>query len=77
MLKAYEWRTGYDHLKYVEEASHTDRIVFAIDDRSAAILGSASMIAERIGSGAEAITGQLSEIDGHLLEISNELRGGK
>lgn len=76
MLKAYEWRTGYDHLKYLEEVSHTDRIVFAIDDRSAAILGSASMIAERIGSGAEAITGQLSEIDGHLLKISNEIQGG-
>lgn len=83
----YAYSADFDYRKYLEERSHSDRIVMSVDDQSAAIIGGTQALAKKMEYAAHLVTGQvmqsgraiesrLGQIDNSLLRIDTTLRDG-
>ena len=67
----YYFSEDFDYRSYLEERSHFDDVVLAIDEQTAAIVGSASEISNSIGDSAYVLSETLDEGFG---EVSSRLQ---
>ena len=65
----------FDYRKYLEEKSHSDEIVLAIDRSTSQIIGGAQQFADRIGQGAEVLSGSFDQVGRTLSEGFGQVTG--
>jgi tetratricopeptide (TPR) repeat protein len=76
----YQYSEDFDYRKYLEERSHTDRIVWSIDEQTSALVTGESSIVDAIGRGASQISDSVlrgnKQVDDRLGEINTSIENG-
>ncbi|RLJ41037.1 hypothetical protein BCF46_3613 [Litoreibacter meonggei] len=83
----YALSEKFDYRAYLEERSHTDRLVMAVDDQTAAIIGSGEQLGVKLGVAAQVVSGQiersgqaiearLAGVDDTLIQIDQHMMEG-
>ncbi|WP_299477165.1 hypothetical protein [uncultured Paracoccus sp.] len=58
----FAYSQDFDYRKYLEEKSHFDEVVLAVDRSTSEIVGSADRLTERIGVGVEVLSGSIDRV---------------
>jgi tetratricopeptide (TPR) repeat protein len=58
----FAWSEDFDYRKYVEEKSHFDEVVLAVDRSTSEIVGSADRLTQHIGEGVQVLSGGIDQV---------------
>jgi hypothetical protein len=58
----FAYSKDFDYRKYMEEKSHSDEIVLAVDRSTTEIVGSADRLTQRFGEGVKTISGSIDRV---------------